>query len=401
MINIIDKKDCCGCSACVQKCPRQCISLREDVEGFLYPIVNKEACIDCGLCEKVCPILHPGDEHKPFKVFAAKNNSEKKRSESSSGGIFTVLAESVLDEGGVVFGAKFNEHWDVIHDYTDTKEGLAAFRGSKYVQSKIGDCFIQVKSFLVQGRKVLFSGTPCQISGLKRFLGKEYDNLLTVDFICHGVPSPRVWRMYLDETIARECVGNSVMLCSTHDRRTLVKKISFRDKRLGWKKYGFALLLSASDERKTENTVLFFEPSSKNIFMRGFLRDIYLRPSCYQCPSKKMASGSDLTLGDFWGMANVLPELDDDKGYSVLMHNNAERPIERLLGNVGFREIHYEDVLRYNPSLEISVKPPRYRKLFFSYLNKGECVPAIQRILKKGLWIRRLKRVLKKIAKYK
>lgn len=276
MINIIEKKDCCGCSACVQKCPRQCISLQEDEEGFLYPIVNEQACIDCGLCEQVCPILHPGEAHKPFKVFAAKNSNEKIRSESSSGGVFTILAESVLEEGGVVFGAKFSEHWGVVHDYTETKEGLAAFRGSKYVQSCIGDCFIKAKSFLVQGRKVLFSGTPCQISGLKRFLGKEYGNLLAVDFICHGVPSPKVWRMYLEETITRECARNSVPSCSAHDRNVLVKGISFRDKRIGWKKYGFALALSTKDEYKTEKTVLYFEPSSENIYICVVFCAIYI-----------------------------------------------------------------------------------------------------------------------------
>lgn len=227
MINIIEKKDCCGCSACVQRCPQQCISLEEDEEGFLYPIINEAACIDCGLCEKVCPVLHSGDAHKPLKVFAAKNNNEKIRVESSSGGVFTVLAELVIDEGGVVFGAKFGEHWDVIHDYTETKEGLAAFRGSKYVQSRIGDCFNKAKSFLVQGRKVLFSGTPCQISGLKRFLGKEYDSLLTVDFICHGVPSPKVWRMYLNETIARECEKNTVLLLPSPRPEGVESKIQF------------------------------------------------------------------------------------------------------------------------------------------------------------------------------
>lgn len=397
MINIIEKKDCCGCSACVQRCPRQCISLEADEEGFLYPIINEASCIDCGLCEKVCPVLHSGDAHKPLKVFAAKNNNEKIRVESSSGGVFTVLAELVIEEGGVVFGAKFDEHWDVIHDYTETKEGLAAFRGSKYVQSRIGDCFNKAKSFLVQGRKVLFSGTPCQISGLKRFLGKEYGNLLTVDFICHGVPSPKVWRMYLNETIARECEKNSVLPFPIHERNALVEGIAFRDKCLGWKKYSFALTLSTTGGSGVKNTVLLSELFLKNPFMRGFLQNLYLRPSCYHCPSKKLKSGSDLTIADFWGMANVLPELDDDKGYSVVILNKPGEIIGKCLDNIDTREIRYEDVLRHNSSIEVSVKTPQYRKLFFKYLNNGECIPSIHRVLSKERQLYLLRHAIKKV----
>ena len=235
MIDIKDKKDCCGCSACVQKCPKQCISLKEDCEGFLYPIVDKDICIDCGLCEKVCPILYQGEERKPLKVFAAKNHDEEIRKQSSSGGIFTLLAEKIINEGGVVFGAKFDENWDVKHDYTETIEGLAAFRGSKYVQSRIEDNYRKAETFLKQGRKVLFSGTPCQIAGLKRFFRKEYENLLTVDFICHGVPSPGVWRRYLQETVARMCDKNRVSTDPISIKNARVESISFRDKSHGWK----------------------------------------------------------------------------------------------------------------------------------------------------------------------
>lgn len=192
MIEIKDKKDCCGCSACVQKCPKQCISLKEDNEGFLYPEVDKSMCINCGLCEKVCPVLHQGESRKPLKVYAAKNQDEEIRRQSSSGGIFTLLAEKTIQDGGVVFGARFDEHWEVKHDYTETIEGLAAFRGSKYVQSRMEDNYRKAEMFLKQGRKVLFSGTPCQVAGLKRFLRKYYGNLLTIDMVCHGVPSPLV-----------------------------------------------------------------------------------------------------------------------------------------------------------------------------------------------------------------
>lgn len=161
MISILDKKDCCGCGACVQSCPKQCISLTEDDDGFLYPIINLSFCVDCGLCTKVCPIQCLSISREPLAVYAAKNKDEQIRLESSSGGIFTLLAEHIIDEGGVVFGARFNTKWEVIHSYTDNKEGIRAFRGSKYVQSNIGNCYEIARSFLKQGRKVLFSGTPC------------------------------------------------------------------------------------------------------------------------------------------------------------------------------------------------------------------------------------------------
>ena len=193
MIEITEKYLCCGCAACVQRCPKQCIILHEDHEGFLYPKVDTDNCIDCALCEKVCPILNEGSNRKPLKVYAAINKDEKIRLESSSGGIFTLLAEQTIGEDGVVFGARFDENWQVRLDYTETIEGIAVFRGSKYVQARTENTYQQAEFFLREGRKVLFAGTPCQIAGLKKFLRKEYDNLLAVDFVCHGVPSPKVW----------------------------------------------------------------------------------------------------------------------------------------------------------------------------------------------------------------
>ena len=223
MITINNKHNCCGCSACVQACPKQCISFEEDEQGFRYPLVDKAICVDCGMCEKVCPVLNAGEPRQPLAVYAAINPNEEIRKESSSGGIFTALAESVLDEGGVVFGARFNDQWEVVHAYTESKEGLAPFRGSKYVQSRVGETYRQTKVFLQQGRKVMYTGTPCQIAGLKRYLGKEYDQLLTVDVVCHGVPSPMVWRDYLRDI--------------TSDNLPQIASINFRDKSTGWKNF--------------------------------------------------------------------------------------------------------------------------------------------------------------------
>ena len=273
MINIEDKKQCCGCSACVQRCPKQCIVMKEDEEGFLYPVADKDVCIDCNLCEQVCPVLRQREEREPLDVYAAFNKNEEVRMQSSSGGVFTALAESIIKEGGVVFGARFNEDWEVVHDYVETVEGLSAFRGSKYVQSRIGCTFSQAEQFLKQGRKVLFSGTPCQIAGLKLFLRKEYENLLSVDFICHGVPSPGVWRQYLNEFIA--LMGNKknsvfspskpMVLNSIRD----ISRIEFRNKRLGWKKFSFALTLSVPIGHGAKNTVLL--SPSQNPIIRIYL----------------------------------------------------------------------------------------------------------------------------------
>lgn len=367
MIHITDKRDCCGCNSCVQRCPKSCIRMREDDEGFLYPEVDESVCIDCGLCEKVCPVIHQARENRPIVVCAAKNKSEEIRYQSSSGGVFTALANEIIREGGVVFGAGFDENWEVKHDCTETVEGLSAFRGSKYVQSRIGDSFKKAEQFLKIGRTVLFSGTPCQIAGLKRFLRKEYDNLLTVDFICHGVPSPGVWREYLKEETIRLYDRKNRFLSHPYQKEEVcIEGISFRDKRLGRKKFSFTLHVSVADRHGDKKSFLLSEPLDKNIFMRGFLADLYLRPSCYACPSKTFKSGSDITIGDFWGVQHVMPMIDDDKGVSVVMLN-------AIKGETYFRKIGldssivgYEVVLRYNPSIEKSVSLTGKRKLFYS-----------------------------------
>lgn len=247
MIQIKERENCCGCSSCVQRCPKQCITMREDNEGFLYPEVEDSSCIGCGLCEIVCPMINPFEKCEPQKFLAAINNDEEIRLQSSSGGIFSIIAEKVIHEGGVVFGARFNDTWQVILDYTESTEGLAAFRGSKYVQAIVGDTYKQCEKFLKGGRKVLFSGTPCQIAGLKHYLLKEYNNLITVDFACHGVPSPLVWRKYLEE-ISNAAVhtvdGNSIGL-PFFTSTSIIKEIRFRDKSEGWKKYRFVLKFKA------------------------------------------------------------------------------------------------------------------------------------------------------------
>lgn len=385
MINILNKHDCCGCSACVQRCPKQCISLYEDEEGFLYPKVDQDACIDCGLCEKVCPILHQAEVRIPLEVFAAKNPNEKIRMESSSGGIFTLLAEQTIDAGGVVFGAKWNEHFEVIHAYTETKEELSAFRGSKYVQSRVGETFKQVELFLKQGCQVLYSGTPCQIAALKLFLRKDYENLLAVDFICHGIPSPGVFRWYLNEELAHGAArqsGKKIQFRSSLPIPSIAKAdvlanelgfeiedIRFRDKCVGWKKFSFVLSLKPLSKVKTEgekNSVSLSYTLDKHAFMQGFLKDLYLRPSCHNCPAKSGKSGADITLGDYWGIQSLMPELDDDRGVSALTVNTEKGKQALHATTAEMYEAPYEDLCTKNPALVHSCRIPKNRSRFFA-----------------------------------
>ena len=406
MIDIKEKHNCCGCSACVQICPKQCISMSADNEGFLYPQVNSSICIDCGLCEKVCPVINQNEPKEPLAVYAAKNTNEEIRLKSSSGGVFTLLAEQVIAEGGVVFGARFNESWEVIHDYTETVEGLEAFRGSKYVQSFIGDNFKVAKQFLNNGRKVLFSGTPCQIAGLKKFLRKDYENLLTVEVVCHGVPSPMVWRDYLDYKRAERAAGKNTVSSSLNEL-PVITGISFRDKTNGWKKYGFKICYAAS--KAAENSVsksanivnCEITPFKEDLFMKGFLKDLYLRPSCYHCVALQGKSGADISIADYWGVQSIHPEIDDDKGTGAVLinTNNGLKCYNNIYQSLDCVQTNYEDIVRYNPCIVNSVKEPNRRHLFWQNypISKIDCIEVICELMTPSPIIVFAKRVVLKI----
>jgi len=353
MIQLKEKKDCCGCFACATICPQHCITMDEDHEGFRYPIIDKDSCTDCGLCSKVCPVINRYTKTEfETKVFACQNKNEQIRLESSSGGIFSLLAENTIQKKGVVFGARFDDDFFVIHDFTETIEGLEAFRGSKYVQSFIGDNYKKAEQFLIQGREVLFTGTSCQIAGIKHYLRKEYNNLLTVDIVCHGVPSPKVFKLYLEE------------LNSQQDGK--LEKILFRDKTDGWKKYSFVTRRTAE-----KNSVLFRQTLDKNDFMLGFLRNLYLRPSCHHCPAKAFTSGSDLTIADFWGIQNLHRDFDDDKGCSLVLCNNAKghQIFIEIQNEIRYVESSLNDALRGNSSIIESVSAHHNREKFFKQID--------------------------------
>ena len=401
MIKIVNKQDCCGCSACVQRCPKHCITLKEDGEGFLYPHVNSDECIDCGLCEKVCPELHHGERHIPLEVYAAKNKDESIRMQSSSGGIFTLLAEKVIQEGGVVFGAAFDVNWEVMHTYAETMEGLVDFRGSKYMQSRIGTAYQDAEYFLKQGRKVLFSGSPCQIKGLKLFLRKNYDNLIAVDFICHGVPSPKVWREYLKETIARKSEKNSVLPYPI-PCKIGIDTVDFRSKSTGWKKYSFALTLSETSVEGVKNTVLLSSVFSENPFMRAFLADLILRPSCYSCPSKSGRSGSDLTIADYWAIPQVAPEFDDDKGVSLVLVQTEKGKsfYQSLKEKTTFIVTSYQEAQGANGGFkEKTPMHPKRSRFFTEFAQSDDIIGLIDRTLRIPLYRKLLKKVKNGIKK--
>lgn len=381
MIHIYDKQMCAGCYACVQRCPVSCITMQQDSEGFPYPVVDETLCIKCGLCDKVCPVLRQAEPIKPLYVYAAKNKDEEVRRKSSSGGIFFLLAREVLMDNGVVFGARFNEGWEVVHDYTETLDGLSAFCGSKYVQSRIEDNYIKAERFLKKGRRVLFSGTPCQIAGLNLYLGKKYNHLLTIDVVCHGTPSVVVWRKYLMELFQSK--GKNINdICY----------IDFRDKSTGWKNYSITF--------RGENEILFTEPARKNIFMQGFLANLYLRPSCHVCPTKSFKSGSDVTLGDFWGVQNVFTGYDDDKGVSAVMVKTEKGRImlEKCCRDI-LKETNYNVVLARNLSIEKSASTSEKRQLFFVGLREESVIPLIKHFTRLS-WHIRLKKVVKRICKF-
>lgn len=361
MVIINDKSKCSGCGACVQICPKKCIDFKSDSEGFLYPIVDKSQCIECNLCNKVCQYQTEATDRKPIDIYAAYNLNSDVRNESSSGGMFNALAEYIINKGGVVFGAAFDENWNVKHIAIEHKEDLYKIRGSKYLQSRTGDTYKECASFLKQNRWVLYTGTPCQILGLNNFLRKEYDKLITVDVVCHGVPSPKVWQIYLKEQV----------------NGSIIKSISFRSKIKGWRNY--SLIINTDDRTYTF-------PIEENVssYMKGFLKDLYLRPSCYNCISKKFRSSSDISIADYWWIQNVAPEMDDNKGCSQV-YINTKKGLDIFNSlNIYKKETFTEDEIKqaymFSGAVSHSAKYNRKRDLFFKKMNEVEIIPLIEKL---------------------
>lgn len=349
-------KSCCGCGACVQACPVGCITFEADAEGFEYPQVALEQCTDCGRCERVCPMLHPSEALAPRSAQGVIHADTAVRLGSSSGGVFHALATAVLQDGGIVVGALFDEHHTLCQQAIDDIRQLPQLCGSKYIQSSNRDAFQQVRQALRQQRRVLFVGTPCQVAGLRRFLGQDNALLLTADFFCHGVPSPLLWQRFLEEVLA-----------SHRLRHEDISHISFRHKGKGWREY--RMMLTLKDGREISI------PRSKNAYQRAFDENLSLRPSCHDCPARGGRSHSDLTLADFWDIAQVRPKVDDNKGVSLVLCHTAkgeealQRPcLQRF-------DTDLEAALRHNPAYQATHTVPHpQRAHFFAQLPTAESV---------------------------
>lgn len=379
MIRILEKNKCCGCGACMQICPIKCIQFIHDNEGFFYPKVIQEKCINCGLCEKVCPYTSISDANKPLAIYAVKHIQEHIRLSSSSGGAFTALAEFVISLGGYVFGARFDSAWNVVHWGTNQIDGLDLLRRSKYVQSNTLNTYQEVKFLLNKGIWVLYCGTPCQILGLKKFLLKEYEHLILVDFVCHGVPSTKTWHLFL-----------------SNQTKEKIENINFRDKKKGWRNYTLKI---ESDNQEYNYSI----EDNVSSYMKGFLKELYLRPSCHNCPAKSFRSGSDITLADYWWIQEVRPEFNDNIGCSLVYVNSPKG--EKLLEKINVIKQQTDDArdikngFLYSGAVSHSALAHKNRGLFFENVNSSNFSELVFTLVKDS-WYKRIfsntKRVLRK-----
>lgn len=362
MIDIKDKYKCCGCNACYSICPENCIEMKMDEEGFLYPCVDERKCIKCNLCKKKCPYLNDR-KWVNFQLYGAFSNDSEVIKKSSSGGLFSLLSKIILDNDGVVYGAKYNEKNLVVHDYITTYDEIDKLRGSKYVQSDMNKSLRKVKQHLKAGLYVLFSGTPCHIAGLKSYLDNDYENLYCIEIVCHGVPSPKVYSDYI------KFLENKF--------KSKIKTINFREKSNGWEKYSILI--------QFENGKAIMENAIENTYMKGFLKDLYIRPSCFQCRFKNFSSGSDITLGDLWGVSNIDKNFFNNNGVSIVSINTKKGkqlfdkiPEESICKN----KFNLNDVIKYNPCLVKSTPLCKDKDNFFKEYNGNNLNKLVERYTK-------------------
>ncbi len=376
-LDIIPTNDCCGCEACANICSKGCIVMRPDKQGFLRPYFDNELCTHCNLCRKVCPITKERAQTISPQIFACKNLNDTIRAQSTSGGVFSSLAEYIITKGGIIYGATYNTTFEVEHTRIYTIEDLAGLRGSKYAQSHIGECFKMVKKDLQNGELVLFSGTPCQIAGLQSYLGKNYDKLYCIEVVCHGVPSPLIFRHYLN------------YLEKKYNAR--ITSFCFRDKKDSWQRYS----LSA----QFDNGYTMRQLGATNSYQRGFIADLYTRPSCENCHFKSFLSGADLTLGDFWGSSILGNEYNDDRGISLVCINNHKG--HELFNNIKNNNIDVrpstlEEATRFNPCIIRSTTIHSKSTLFWDRYKNSDFDSLINNLLKTS----KKKRLLTKFHSY-
>jgi coenzyme F420-reducing hydrogenase beta subunit len=344
-----------------------------DDEGFLQPKINDNLCVACGKCEQICPVLHPGEPREPVAVYAAKAKDDELRRISSSGGVFSLLARKILDEGGVVFGAAYEPPtFKVIHKAVFDEKGLDELRGSKYVQSEIGNTYKEAKQYLESGRQVLFSGCPCQIAGLKSFLGKDYANLLLVDVICHGVPSPKVWQIYV-ENVKEKFDGE---ILKVYSRREVV-----------WGNYALSFDVAAKNggsQRECETSTHYFN---------GFVMDIFNRKCCHSCSFRAFKSGADVTIGDYWGVVRYHPDIFDVNGVSAIILNTecGVNFFSEVTPNLNMVSSKLDSVVANNKVIFGNHKPHPKRFTFFQKIEFTEFDVLVSSLSTPPLWYRILR----------
>ena len=349
MLTLKNKTDCCGCGACAEICPKSCIKMQQDREGFYYPNLWAETCNDCGLCEKVCPIIQV-DKEIPFEQsgYLVQHRNEKIRRESTSGGAFTAIAQEILKQNGYVFGAAYTDNFVVKHIAVDKESDLWRFRNSKYVQSQTWEAFFAAKKLLANDKYVCFSGTPCQIEGLKRYLRKYYEKLITVDVVCRAVPSPLVFEKYLQMQRAN---------CG----KDKIKNILFRDKHYGYKYSNMTI-------KKEDKTCVYARGVESDPMLRAFFSNICDRPSCYDCKFKKRYRVSDFTIWDCFSVYDFNKEMDDDKGTTrVIIHSDKGRKLfEKIKTNINFHAVDPDDLVFNVKEMFHSVKKSDKREAFMN-----------------------------------
>lgn len=361
MINTMERKKCTGCGACLNICPNKCIGMVKDEKGFLYPAIDETKCIKCGKCKEVCPSLHKIEKTKNYvhpNVYAAWSLNEDIRWESTSGGIFSELALEILKNQGIVCGAKYNENHLVEHCIIESDENLSEIRQSKYVQSDTKMVFSEIKVYLEAGREVLFCGTPCECAGLFSFLGKEYDNLIYVDFICRGSNSPKVYSMFLQE-LEKQYGGK-------------VKRVWFKNKANGWRKFITRI--------EFENGKVYAENRYSDSYIRGFIEaNLYMRDCCEECQYKQMPRISDITLGDFWGIRSVDVGAETDYGTSLVMINSikGEALYERIKPNIFSTLRSFEEACKGNMCI---LESPKFNAKCADFWNKIDEINIIENI---------------------
>lgn len=361
-------KACTACTACMNACPKAAIHMEADSEGFFYPSVNYAQCCKCNVCEKTCPILrerHINQYDEPC-VYAAWNLNPEIRISSTSGGVFSALADAFLKQGGYVVGAIYGEHFEILHTIIHAKERVPELRQSKYAQSALNDIFQQIRELLKKGERVLFCGTPCQSAGLQAFLAKPYVNLYCCDFICRGVISSKVYKKYLKDIEK-----------AFHEKIT---KVHFKNKDFGWNRFSTKLTF--------RNGTYYQQDRYHDCYLKGYLNyNLYLRPSCYQCRFKKLPRESDMSLGDFWGIGKYRSELDVDKGTSVILVNSKKgsEMLSWMQDGLYVEKRSLDEVLEGNACLLHAATVGKFRSYFFRKMDHVRFDRLIKRIEKKAM----------------